>query len=53
LYWPIYGVVVVPQHTEREAIARAWQKVHDENEVRDAIRGGLPAAEAFRRYGVL
>jgi regulator of RNase E activity RraA len=47
------GVVVVPQHAEEEAIARAWKKVHDENEVRDAIRGGMKAADAFKKYGVL
>jgi len=47
------GVVVVPREVEREAIAKAWEKVHAENQVRDAIRGGLKAAEAFARYGVL
>lgn len=47
------GVVVVPQAVEREAIARAWAKVHAENEVRDAIRSGMKAQEAFARYGVL
>lgn len=47
------GVVVVPKEVEREAIARAWEKVHAENQVRDAIRGGLKATEAFARYGVL
>jgi len=47
------GVVVVPQAVEREAIRRAWDKVHAENEVRDAIRNGLKAQDAFARYGVL
>jgi regulator of RNase E activity RraA len=47
------GVVVVPQEVEREAITRAWEKVHAENQVRDAIRGGLKATEAFARYGIL
>lgn len=47
------GVVVVPQAVEAEAIRRAWDKVHAENEVRDAIRGGLLATEAFAKYGVL
>lgn len=47
------GIVVVPQQVEEEAIARAWQKVHSENEVRDAIRSGLKAAEVFARYGIL
>lgn len=47
------GVVVVPQAVEKEAIQRAWDKVHAENVVRDSIRGGLKAAEAFAKYGVL
>lgn len=47
------GVVVVPQAVEREAIQRAWEKVHAENEVRDAIRNGMKAVDAFAKYGVL
>ena len=47
------GVVVVPQRIEAEAIRRAWSKVHTENEIRDAIRGGMKATEAYRKYGVL
>lgn len=47
------GVVVVPQIIEHEAVRRAWEKVHAENVVRDAIRNGLKAADAFARYGVL
>ena len=47
------GIVVVPQIVEHEAIRRAWDKVHAENIVRDAIRNGLKATEAFAKYGVL
>lgn len=47
------GVVVVPQEVETETVQRAWQKVHDENVTRDAIRGGMLAAEAYQKYGVL
>lgn len=47
------GVVVVPQEVEREAIQKAWDKVHAENEVRDAIRAGMKATEAYSRFGVL
>ena len=32
------GVVVVPQRAEAAVVRRAWDKVHAENEVRDAIR---------------
>ena len=47
------GVVVVPQTVEAEAIQNAWDKVHAENEVRDAIRGGMKATAAFDKFGVL
>lgn len=49
----IDGIVVVPQQIEAEAIKNAWDKVHAENEVRDAIRQGMGAVEAFAKYGVL
>jgi regulator of RNase E activity RraA len=47
------GVVVIPQSVEEAVVQRAWEKVHAENEVRDAIKDGMKAAEAFERFGVL
>lgn len=47
------GVVVVPQELEREAIAAAWKKVHDENVTRDAIKQGMKATDAYEKYGIL
>ena len=47
------GVVVVPHKLEAETIRRAWEKVHAENITRDAIREGMLAGEAYRKYGVL
>ena len=47
------GVVVVPREVEAEALGQAREKVEAENVVRDAIRAGLAATEAFRKYGVL
>ena len=47
------GVVVVPRDVEAEALAAAWTKVHDENRVRDAIRGGMKAMDAWETFGVL
>ena len=47
------GIVVVPQQVEAEVLALAWAKVHDENEVRAAIAGGMKAVDAFERFGVL
>ena len=47
------GVVVVPQAVEEEALTRAWNKVHEENITRDAIKNGMGAVEAYEKYGVL
>jgi regulator of RNase E activity RraA len=47
------GVLVIPQEAEQEAIARAREKVSTENLVANAIRGGMGAAEAFARFGVM
>ena len=47
------GVVVVPRAVEREALAKAWEKVTAENHVRDEIRAGASAGEVFRKHGVL
>src|SRR5262249_52090939 len=47
------GVAGVPRAAESAVVRRAWDKVHAENEVRDAIRGGMTATEAFAKYGVL
>jgi regulator of RNase E activity RraA len=47
------GVVVIPQEVEQDAVRRAWEKVHAENETRDAIKQGMKATEAYEKYGVL
>jgi regulator of RNase E activity RraA len=47
------GIIIVPQAIEKQALARAWAKIHDENVTRDAIRAGMLATEAYRKYGVL
>jgi len=49
----IDGVVVVPQQIEAELIQCAWHKVHAENVVRDAIKSGMKATDAYNKYGVL
>ena len=47
------GVVVVPQEIEERAIQAAWEKVHAENVTRDAIKDGMKATDAYKKYGVL
>ena len=47
------GVVVVPAEIQDEAIRAAWDKVHAENITRDAIREGMKATDAYKKFGVL
>ena len=47
------GVVVVPREIEAVAVRRAWDIVHAENVTRDAIKGGMKATDAYKKYGVL
>ena len=53
LFLRIVGIVVVPQTVEAEASQAAWDKVNAENITRDAIKGGMKATDAYRKYGVL
>lgn len=47
------GIVVIPKSVEAEALRLALAKVQGENTVRDAIRQGMKATDAFRKYGIL
>ncbi len=47
------GIVIVPRSVEADVVQAAWNKAHAENQVRDAIRGGMSAAKAFETFGVL
>ena len=47
------GVVVIPTTVWREVVERALEKVHGENMVREALRGGMLLKEAFTKYGIL
>jgi 4-hydroxy-4-methyl-2-oxoglutarate aldolase len=49
----IDGVVVVPRAVEEQVVKYAWNKVNDENVVRQAIADGMTATAAFQKYGVL
>jgi regulator of RNase E activity RraA len=49
----IDGVVVIPCAVEEQVIQHAWNKVNDENIVRQAIADGMTATAAFKKYGVL
>lgn len=45
------GVVVVPAARRDEVLARAREVVGTENEVREAVRGGMAPLEAYDRFG--
>jgi regulator of RNase E activity RraA len=47
------GVCAVPQTAEQEIMAAAFDKAHKEKVVRKALEDGLPAKEAFEKYGIL
>jgi 4-hydroxy-4-methyl-2-oxoglutarate aldolase len=47
------GVVVIPREVENEVIKAAFKKVAAENAIRDEIKKGMKATEAFKKYGVL
>jgi 4-hydroxy-4-methyl-2-oxoglutarate aldolase len=49
----IDGIVVVPRDVEQEALTRAWNKVHEENITREAIKQGMKATDAYKKYGTL
>ena len=47
------GIVVVPQSVEQEAVEKAWDKVNAESVTRDAIKNGMKATDAYKKFGVL
>ena len=47
------GVLVIPREAEKEAVERARKKASTENQVAEAIKGGMSACEAFSTFGVL
>jgi regulator of RNase E activity RraA len=47
------GVCVVPKAAEQEIMAAAFDKAGKEKVVRKALQEGLPAKDAFEKYGIL
>lgn len=47
------GVCVVPRQAEEEVFMAAIEKARGEKTVRREIEAGMPAREAFERYGIL
>ncbi len=53
LYGDSEGVLAIPKDSEQEALRLALQKSKTENQVEEAIRGGMSAVDAFEKFGVL
>jgi len=47
------GMVIVPREAEDDVFQRALTKVNDENIVRNAIKEGMKATDAYAKYGIL
>lgn len=47
------GVVIIPQNIEKTVIEAALEKVHGENQTRDALREGVTLREVYDKYGIL
>jgi len=47
------GVLIIPRVVEREALTRALEKARGEKKVREAIEGGMSAAQAFAEFGIM
>jgi regulator of RNase E activity RraA len=53
VFGDVDGVVIVPQDRESEVIEAALEKVTGEDQVRQAIDGGMSTKDAFKRYGIM
>lgn len=53
VFGDVDGVVIVPRDSAAEIIAAALEKVRGEDRVRQAIRAGMGAQEAYDKYGIL
>ncbi len=47
------GAVVIPRIYEEDIVHKALEKVHGENKVREAIRNGMSAHDAFDHFGIM
>jgi regulator of RNase E activity RraA len=53
VFGDVDGVCIVPQQACDDVFSRALEKVRGENQVRTALRAGMTAVEAFKKYGIL
>jgi regulator of RNase E activity RraA len=53
IFGDIDGVCVIPRKAEREVFEKALEKARGEKLVAKAIREGMSAVEAFRKFGIM
>jgi len=53
IFGDIDGIVAIPPEDAVEVINKAYEKVDGENKVREAILGGMGAAEVYEKFGIL
>jgi regulator of RNase E activity RraA len=53
VFGDIDGVLVIPNSAAEEAISKALEKVHKENQVKAAFEKGMSSNEAFKTFGVM
>ena len=53
VFGDIDGVCIVPRSAEREVFEKALEKARGEKLVAKAIREGMSAVEAFRKFGIM
>ncbi|HNR24210.1 MAG TPA: RraA family protein [Candidatus Bipolaricaulis anaerobius] len=53
VFGDIDGVLIIPKEISEKVIESALERVHGENLVREALTSGMPAREAFQKYGVM
>ena len=53
VFGDVDGVCIVPKDAEEEVIRLALEKARGEKTVRKAIEEGMPAADAFAKYGIM
>lgn len=53
IFGDIDGIVVIPAKIGMEVINKAYEKVRAENMVRKKLLNGMPATDAYDKYGIL
>lgn len=53
VFGDIDGVLIIPREAEEEAFTLSLEKARGEKVVGEAIKNGMPAAEAWEKYGIM